>query len=491
MSDPLDMTSSSNKSLPADIFWAILEELAEDHESLKHCATVSRLFLRFSRKHLFRVIKLKFVMRSGRHPCARLHSVLSSHPEVASFIQELGITAGKWSLVQPTLPLLLHQIATANSLRVLFFSSWEGVGWTMFGPLLQDAVCALLGSTRLVTLNFSTPLTWDLPVAIFAIPPALKKLTFIQLWPEQTVSEDRRILRLPTMQPRAPTKLRTLVLAGRLAEKLVRYLTQPHCPIQLSELRELRVIDRAGEMVELAGAIMTAAEASLEHLVWLSQNKKLRDSDLIESTVQLDMRRMQALRTLEIRLFPYHYHCEWATRIVRDWGLPTTIETVSLIFDGAHFQIWPDDACVEEIDKTLLSKEHGLDAALASLCNKSAYPSLRKIKVELQIPGAVLRRMDDEVVQSCFGLWFPDVKKTGYLDGSCVLWLPEGEEAVEGGTGDRSPVCADLALLVDLYMSPCIDLLALFFWLVSVLIFLLLLAPIRLKVLLIRGTFPM
>ncbi|GLB34453.1 hypothetical protein LshimejAT787_0200180 [Lyophyllum shimeji] len=319
----IDMGAPS--PLPTDVVQTIFEELTYDHQSLKHCASVSRVFLHWSRQHLFRVIRLVY-----------------------------------------------------------------------------DAFRSLLGCTSLIALSFSGMFTRDFPVDILAIPPALTSLTFIQIWPDTFASEDRSMSKLP-MPQRAATKLRTLELTGGSTSRLVKHLTQPHCPVQLCDLY--------------------CHPESLERLTWLNRIYIARDTDVnaSESTSKLDLQRMQKLATLDLQLYPYRTHCQWATRIVRDWGLPPSLERVSLKFEGTHFEILPKRFSVDEIEKTFLREDNGLDDALAALCNREAYPSLRKILIEVQIPKAEVRNKDARLLEESYiGKWFPRVKATGLLDGSCV-----------------------------------------------------------------------
>ncbi|GLB34445.1 hypothetical protein LshimejAT787_0200100 [Lyophyllum shimeji] len=244
--------------------------------------------------------------------------------------------------------------------------------------VLEDLAYDCKSLLHLSTLSFSGTFTSDLPIDILTIPPALKSLTFNH-WRGKSVSESQSVLRLPSIPRRGPTKLRKLELAGAFTSKLVKYLTHPKSPIQLSDLRELRITDKAWEMVELLSEITKASEGSLECLVWLNQHFDFRDEALNLSNPELDLRDMRELRSC----------------------------------------IWPESISVEEIEETLLS-EYELDQALAFLCNKEAYPSLQKIKIEFQFLEE--SKVDAQLVESYIGKWFSLLSKTGYLEGSCILW---------------------------------------------------------------------
>ncbi|GLB34455.1 hypothetical protein LshimejAT787_0200200 [Lyophyllum shimeji] len=158
----------------------------------------------------------------------------------------------------------------------------------------------------------------------------------------------------------------------------------------------------SGEMVELAGEVMTATKTSLEDLVWSNLNYPRRGDDVVAPIIKLDLRGMQKLRSLDLQLWPYRYHCQWATRILRDWRLPTALEIVACTLESSHFEIWPEFISVDE----------------PPYATRTLVLRFGRSGSSFSFPFPDDSNVDVRMVESYIGKWFPRVKETGYLEGS-------------------------------------------------------------------------
>jgi hypothetical protein len=73
--------------IPQEIIDNIIDELPDDHLTLKSCATVSHSFLQPSRRNLFSIVHLS----RGPKQIKRLHDLLTTVSDISLFIRELNI----------------------------------------------------------------------------------------------------------------------------------------------------------------------------------------------------------------------------------------------------------------------------------------------------------------------------------------------------------------------------------------------------------------
>ncbi|KAF8055409.1 hypothetical protein FPV67DRAFT_830093 [Lyophyllum atratum] len=290
---------------------------------------------------------------------------------------------------------------------------YEDLAWHQLGFLLQDAFRSLFRSSSLHTLCFHGQIPPDFPIDLLASSCALKNLCVSHYHSSITydVSDDaiRSLLPLrPDITAAAP-QLESLEIMGKFASRLVKYLTHPLSPVQLSHLRELRVMKLEEEnTTNTAWDVMQMAAKSLESLVW--NDWSWHNSDPFKA---VHLGAMQRLRFIELHGYTLRLRCRRLTNLLTSERMPTSIEKITLGFSTAW--IHSRRLGIDEVEEIFMSSENQLDRTLAGLCDKAGFPCLRTIEVRVLLES--VGESDTQARQSRLAKWFPALKETGYLSG--------------------------------------------------------------------------
>ncbi|GLB40798.1 hypothetical protein LshimejAT787_0900130 [Lyophyllum shimeji] len=399
------MTLSS--SLPFDIIECIIEQI-DDYPSLLQCAVVSHAFLYSGRKRLFRNIRLGY--DDAGLQCARLLAILVDHPEILPHIHTFRVEAD--GVIQgKTFALLLRHIAEGNHLRKFVMNVYDDLSWAKLDQSVQDSFRSLFRSASLRTVCFQGRIPRDFPIQLLGISPSLKHLSIFHSHGNMNYDASdcaiQSLLPSSTQTSTARPSLESLEIMGQFASRLVKYLTHSRSPVQLLQLRELRLMKLQDEDdTSTAWEAMKVASSTLERLVWhdFSSHKcdPYRDVHLCA---------MKRLRAVELHGHAVLARCQWLANLLASGRMPTSIETITLVFSAA----WVGSCRmgVEEVEEVFTSKEHKLDDTLALLCRGKAFPRLSAIELRVLLERSV--EIDPPAREKMVGKWFPALQETGFL----------------------------------------------------------------------------
>lgn len=260
--------------IPADIIYAIIDEIRTDTHTLKQCSLVSRSFLSYSHRHLFAAIQLD-------HPtqCRGLYRVLMQNPSLVSYIRRLVIVANvkpefrgrDWVTIENTLStviLMLHNLH-AFTLRNTFE---RPIAWDVLPIDFRSAILDL-STTGIHTITLHN--LANLPIANFSRFLRLKQLQLLDIHMDHdhsiNVNAWLASLLRPKTQPRRITTekqghLESLDIQGSKVSgrQLVDALMHPKSLLGLTKLQDLTLYGNCS----FAKDIMCVAAPELEHIVW-------------------------------------------------------------------------------------------------------------------------------------------------------------------------------------------------------------------------------
>ncbi|RDB26581.1 hypothetical protein Hypma_005656 [Hypsizygus marmoreus] len=284
--------------LPLEIVDAIIDELHDDPDSLKHCSLVSRQFVSRSQKHLFSFIEFVFPKKPMRahHPAQRMLDIFRNNPGLARNVNHLHLKSyfeGFWDeraqeycrVADETLPGLFI------CLNVLQTFSIDGA-WGLtnsrdltdkrhlndISPHLTSALFQMFRSTDVADITIENITNFPLG-HIASTCPHLKRLSIGDIdsfyplddaiiYGSHLTFEDNVHEKLALS---TPGRLMTLQIDDRSVhamEKLYAYTMLPHSHLTLSHVRELTLHGHKLSMREVAATVITDAASSLEEFSW-------------------------------------------------------------------------------------------------------------------------------------------------------------------------------------------------------------------------------
>lgn len=232
---------SLQSRFPLELFDIIIDFLHDDIITLRACSLVSREWVASSRLHLLRSVNLHHRTRKGTSitDCHRLYDLISTSPELSSFVKHLqahgGLPIGVFP--EPCLPSILTVL---TSLRTLYILPAPTLNTTVIMnnvavESIRSVVSRSLEELRIHTCIF--PYAADV-VRILHSSPHLKALHLLNIrfrFEPTTVSS---IFSDEWKKVEGGAKLNVISLdSAIIAESLV----HPLSPIDISSVQELRL----------------------------------------------------------------------------------------------------------------------------------------------------------------------------------------------------------------------------------------------------------
>ncbi|KAF7354042.1 hypothetical protein MVEN_01091100 [Mycena venus] len=294
-------------ALPQELFDLIIDELADDLESLRSCALVSSSF--YSRARVFS--RIRVCTRRGDHPLGELHKVLEGSPAHAARVESLHL----WDYIlgrpddrswieasQPSDSNVAQLSPLLVSLVRLCITILPGcIFWANISGTLRNSIQHALTLPTLTCVELEG--LRDLPLTLLAHCPALRTLALKWVtfdvdaagnWDAAGQWDWTFPVALPGCVGSPPTQLETLSLHldTPVLDHLVRWILHPQSPLDISRLRSLTCSPRDHLAIQL---LLTASAPSLQCL----RIDTSSDLDRI-----LDLREALHLHTLSLDIFP-------------------------------------------------------------------------------------------------------------------------------------------------------------------------------------------
>lgn len=257
-------------SIPADIIYAIIDEICTDAYTLRQCSLVSRSFLPHSHKHLFSTIQLDHPV-----PCRGLYRVLMNNPSLACYIRTLIVITNvkpefrgrDWVTIENTLPTVLLMLHNLHTLTIR--NTFERpLLWDVLPTELRSALLDL-STTPIRTITLDR--LGNLPMLQFNRFSHLRRFCLLDLYMDHEHSVTTRGATTGLHHPNSKRfqhkgYLESLDIQGSTmsGRQLITALIHPQSPLSLARLRDLTLRGNSS----FAHDIMVASGKALERVVW-------------------------------------------------------------------------------------------------------------------------------------------------------------------------------------------------------------------------------
>lgn len=243
--------------LPMDVIGSILEELRDDHTTLKHCALVCKDFLHPTRRHLFSMIKL-----TSAHTCCRLHEIVKRRSHLLCYVRRLEIItlgSGEWFISHSS---MLTSIIRALHGQIAAFKLdlWPiGKSLNLWALDLGAAILTLIDSGRLDDVFLENVSFF--PIQRLAKISRLRSLTLNSVYFElDNYPPESEALSLPG-QPPEEGYLESLHLGSGIdVDTLVGVLTHPRSSLSLTSLQHLEISGPFADLLTVQAITYIAGE---------------------------------------------------------------------------------------------------------------------------------------------------------------------------------------------------------------------------------------
>ncbi|GLB45592.1 hypothetical protein LshimejAT787_2400500 [Lyophyllum shimeji] len=362
--------------VPADIVYAILDELSSDPTSLKQCSLVAHSFRTHCHKLLFSHIVLNRPRQSrGLYRTISCNAALAGHIRTVEVVSTVAdeFRGREWVTIEHTLAPLLQ---TLHSLQAFVFRSTclPPLQWTSLPVELRQAILEI--SAPSITLRLIT----GVPMEPFGRLAGLRRLCLMGTASDGDHAHDLTSFGSSPKYPQAIGYLEALEIRASYScgHHLVRTLTDPRSRLRISRLKALVLSGNGG----FADKIIDAAGSTLERIAWTALGEA---DDGPFTTFPSSLASLPALSTKFARGHPHDplpLLAHALSNLTPSSASPLTHLSITISFYGVwKFAITPRD--VAAVDTYALWPL--LDAALA---RPEVYPSLRDVTVVLRVGGA-------------------------------------------------------------------------------------------------------
>jgi hypothetical protein len=279
--------------IPDDIIEAIIDQLQNDHKTLRRTSLVSTSFLPRSQAHIFATIRIHVARDNDSFERSqRLHNVFLMAPHITLYVREVyltGFIGSTWSL-QPrhqrfseeVFPGILSLLPRVRRFILSLLSRGEdeagplrGRSWVQQSDSLQKAIVNLCTSPSTTYLSLSH--IQEYPVSALARCSGLKHLSLrgLEFQPNasqimQTDSKQNSITSLE--MDNAQSQLKILEIDGSFKASLpplVGVLEHPHSLINRSQLRALKLVGSLPDIDQrLAWDAFELVVSTVEFFMW-------------------------------------------------------------------------------------------------------------------------------------------------------------------------------------------------------------------------------
>ncbi|KAJ7607568.1 hypothetical protein FB45DRAFT_947927 [Roridomyces roridus] len=250
--------------LPQELVDLVVQNIADDKESLRSCSLAARPFVRPTQVHLFKKIEIlpPTPHKSGDNPCQKFQKTIASSPHLATLVHELRIVLvgsetsfaidaegsytserrPTWIMSGRTLALVLPALIRIKRISIIEDSplSWNADGqftmnWHKLGRSLRSALTAVFSSPHLESVHIRGLLIHSPKelLSLFSEATSLKSLTLGRVFFAQEVTKHEP---WPESKPWRP-RLESLSMSSICGQPFCFYLVNPQ--IDLSRVTSL------------------------------------------------------------------------------------------------------------------------------------------------------------------------------------------------------------------------------------------------------------
>ncbi|KAJ7257224.1 hypothetical protein B0H12DRAFT_1322879 [Mycena haematopus] len=276
---------------PQELFDIIIEELANDLETLRSCALVSRSF--HSRARVFAHIRVGR-LDGKEHTLPNLHELLHGSPSFAARVESVHLSDegdhSRW-MVDPTLQrwrtldTLLSLLVSLQRIRV--------TGATWRNATFRQSISLALTRPTLTSLEFTGGIS-KMPFTLFSHCPSLRSLTLTGVSFENCDTFDAAGAACAKLE-----KLCLLELDSYALAQITYWISLPAFPLDISCLRSLECTsERAHRVIE---RLLNASAQSLQRLRLV--NYELYFDNPWAGDDTLDLHALVHLHTLSLHIW--------------------------------------------------------------------------------------------------------------------------------------------------------------------------------------------
>ncbi|KAJ7615009.1 hypothetical protein FB45DRAFT_936600, partial [Roridomyces roridus] len=263
--------------LPQELVDLVVQNIADDKESLRSCSLAERPFVRPTQVHLFKKIEIlpPTPDKSGPNPCQKFQKTIASSPHLATLVHELRIVLvgsetsfaidaegsytserrPTWVMSGRTLALVLPALIRLKRISIVEESplSWNAVGqftmnWDKFGRSLKSALTVIFSSPHLESVHIRGLLIHSPKelLSLFSEATSLKSLTLGRVFFAQEGSKHEP---WPESKPWRP-RLESLSMSSICGQPFCLYLwRRAVCQPPMSDnIRDLGMFSPSGEI---------------------------------------------------------------------------------------------------------------------------------------------------------------------------------------------------------------------------------------------------
>ncbi|KAJ7607588.1 hypothetical protein FB45DRAFT_948013, partial [Roridomyces roridus] len=342
--------------LPQELVDLVVQNIADDKESLRSCSLAERPFVRPTQVHLFKKIEIlpPTPDKSGPNPCQKFQKTIASSPHLATLVHELRIVLvgsetsfaidaegsytserrPTWVMSGRTLALVLPALIRLKRISIVEESplSWNAVGqftmnWDKFGRSLKSALTVILSSPHLESVHIRGLLIHSPKelLSLFSEATSLKSLTLGRVFFAQEGSKHEP---WPESKPWRP-RLESLSMSSICGQPFCLYLVNPAinlsrvtsltswlgvdnqwrravCQPPMSDnIRDLGMFSPSGE-IATRDRHRFPQDSRLETMAFdtVSAVPDAAQEALLNHTIDTAIPRLKSLKTVEIRLIP-------------------------------------------------------------------------------------------------------------------------------------------------------------------------------------------
>lgn len=285
---PLQLVTISCGPMPStvssELISIIIDSLHSDKHALVQCSRVSTAFYGAAQIQLYASISLSSgyagPLNSIPHiRCRRLLRTLSDSRRLTSYIDELHVLNGAWTLAEPSFPRLLVLIAARGALKVFRYGYRYPfvyqTSWREFNFLLQSALYAIFKCPSLHSLSLEGILLSTFPNDLLATITQLRHLAMRApvSWSmtSNNIHSEMPFVQVPFNSSQNNSQLTFLESLAFYADgaNILGYLTKPRCPLKLSRLRKLEIGKILWDTTTLIPWLFDQVAQTLEDLHWV------------------------------------------------------------------------------------------------------------------------------------------------------------------------------------------------------------------------------
>ncbi|KAK7455743.1 hypothetical protein VKT23_010775 [Stygiomarasmius scandens] len=267
---------------PQELIDYIVDELAEDSNSLQACALTSRSFRRPSQRILFQLVSLEGVHCSikplrarGKRPtrCQRLYAILEASPHIAGLIRDLSFTGDymdRWN--DNALPLVLSRM---TNIRRFFFSSDPEtsslLNFSAFPNPVKDALFALLQSHSVEHIGIHGAEFSNLAdfCRVVSGGAGLKSLALFSVSLSLGKGKRSKNYDIPQFPPTTTSRLLSLTVFveySTFPNSLWDWFFGPRSPYSLDYLEHFGLVGDTPNELHILGRVLAANNGSMKEL---------------------------------------------------------------------------------------------------------------------------------------------------------------------------------------------------------------------------------